>query len=152
MGNTIIILYSDNYYIQWVKLKFTPERARWVASEKWHPKQKGEFLEKDNIVYEPIYNSRETKRYFHTENDVTKTYVVEEYSINKIINEGTFYGIYDFIERNPNKTYFMSRNGFLKLLSDNPNMYEEGNEPKPDERRTLKNKPETDINEFKRRY
>ena len=31
--------------IQWVKLKFTPERARWVASEKWHPKQKGEFLE-----------------------------------------------------------------------------------------------------------
>jgi len=31
--------------IQWVTLKFTPERARWVSSEKWHPKQKGEFLE-----------------------------------------------------------------------------------------------------------
>ncbi|QDD06740.1 YafY family transcriptional regulator [Candidatus Methylopumilus planktonicus] len=31
--------------IQWVKLKFTPERARWVASEKWHPKQKGDFLD-----------------------------------------------------------------------------------------------------------
>lgn len=113
--------------------------------------QKGEFLEKDNIVYEPIYNSREIRRYFHTENDVKKTYIVEEYTINKIINEGTFYGIYDAIERNPKKTYFMSRNGFLKLLSDNPNMYEDGNEPKPDVK-TLKNKPETDINEFKRRY
>ena len=31
--------------IQWVTLKFTQERARWVSTEKWHPKQKGEFLE-----------------------------------------------------------------------------------------------------------
>lgn len=27
--------------VQTAKLKFTPERARWVAHEKWHPKQKG---------------------------------------------------------------------------------------------------------------
>lgn len=27
--------------VQWAKLKFTPERARWVAYEQWHPRQKG---------------------------------------------------------------------------------------------------------------
>ena len=26
-------------------LRFTPERARWVAEEHWHPQQKGHFLE-----------------------------------------------------------------------------------------------------------
>jgi predicted DNA-binding transcriptional regulator YafY len=31
--------------VQWAKLAFTPERARWVASEQWHPKQKGGFDE-----------------------------------------------------------------------------------------------------------
>ncbi len=30
--------------IQWAVLHFTPERARWVASEKWHPQQKSKFL------------------------------------------------------------------------------------------------------------
>jgi predicted DNA-binding transcriptional regulator YafY len=24
-------------------LRFTPERARWVARERWHPEQQGEF-------------------------------------------------------------------------------------------------------------
>jgi predicted DNA-binding transcriptional regulator YafY len=28
----------------WAVLRFTPERARWVASERWHPKQKGKML------------------------------------------------------------------------------------------------------------
>jgi proteasome accessory factor C len=32
------------------KLKFTPERARWIADEKWHPKQTGRWL--DNGSYE----------------------------------------------------------------------------------------------------
>lgn len=27
--------------VEWATLAFTPERARWVASEHWHPKQKG---------------------------------------------------------------------------------------------------------------
>jgi len=27
--------------VQWAKLRFTPERARWVAHEQWHPRQKG---------------------------------------------------------------------------------------------------------------
>lgn len=109
---------------------------------------KGDWLEKNNLRYEPFYNSREIKIFKHIENDITKRYVVEEYSINKIIDNRTFYGIY---ERDPYSTYFMSRNSFLKLLSDNPNMNEEGNEPDP-KNRTLQNKPESDINEFKRRY
>ena len=31
--------------IKWAKLKFSPERARWISKEKWHPKQEGQFLE-----------------------------------------------------------------------------------------------------------
>jgi predicted DNA-binding transcriptional regulator YafY len=27
----------------WAKLKFTPERARWVAGETWHPMQESSF-------------------------------------------------------------------------------------------------------------
>jgi predicted DNA-binding transcriptional regulator YafY len=30
--------------IKWATIRFSPERARWVASEKWHPKQEGKFL------------------------------------------------------------------------------------------------------------
>jgi predicted DNA-binding transcriptional regulator YafY len=30
--------------IRWATLRFTPERAKWVASEKWHPEQKNRFL------------------------------------------------------------------------------------------------------------
>ncbi|MFZ2653092.1 MAG: WYL domain-containing protein [Burkholderiaceae bacterium] len=29
--------------VQWATLRFTPERARWVAAETWHPKQRGRF-------------------------------------------------------------------------------------------------------------
>ncbi len=29
--------------VQWAELRFTPERARWVAAETWHPKQQGQF-------------------------------------------------------------------------------------------------------------
>ena len=28
--------------VSWAVLRFTPERARWVASERWHPNQKGQ--------------------------------------------------------------------------------------------------------------
>ena len=27
--------------VRWARLRFTPERARWVAQEQWHPKQQG---------------------------------------------------------------------------------------------------------------
>ena len=30
--------------VQWATLHFTPERARWVADERWHSKQKSKFL------------------------------------------------------------------------------------------------------------
>lgn len=29
--------------VQWAELRFSPERARWVAAETWHPKQSGRF-------------------------------------------------------------------------------------------------------------
>jgi predicted DNA-binding transcriptional regulator YafY len=31
--------------VRWATLRFTPERARWVASERWHPQQEGKRLE-----------------------------------------------------------------------------------------------------------
>ena len=31
--------------VQWATLIFTPERARWVAAEHWHPEQQGVFLD-----------------------------------------------------------------------------------------------------------
>ena len=30
--------------VQWARLRFTPERARWVGKEQWHPQQQGEWL------------------------------------------------------------------------------------------------------------
>jgi predicted DNA-binding transcriptional regulator YafY len=31
--------------VQWATLVFTPDRARWVAAEHWHPEQEGVFLD-----------------------------------------------------------------------------------------------------------
>lgn len=31
--------------VQWATLLFTPDRARWVAAEHWHPEQEGHFLD-----------------------------------------------------------------------------------------------------------
>jgi len=31
--------------VQWATLLFTPDRARWVATEHWHPEQEGGFLD-----------------------------------------------------------------------------------------------------------
>ena len=46
--------------VQHAKLKFTPERARWVAYEQWHPNQKG-TLEKDGsyVLDLPYADDRE---------------------------------------------------------------------------------------------
>jgi predicted DNA-binding transcriptional regulator YafY len=35
-------IFSGNS-IEWAQLLFTPERARWIATEQWHPQQKGEW-------------------------------------------------------------------------------------------------------------
>ncbi len=46
--------------VQHAKLKFTPERARWVAQEQWHPNQKG-ILEPDGsyVLELPYADDRE---------------------------------------------------------------------------------------------
>lgn len=31
--------------VSWAKLKFSPQRARWVSCEQWHPRQRGRFDE-----------------------------------------------------------------------------------------------------------
>lgn len=46
--------------VQWAKLRFSPQRSRWVASEQWHPRQKGGFDEDERYVLEiPYSNHRE---------------------------------------------------------------------------------------------
>jgi len=45
---------------QTARLRFTPERARWVATETWHPQQKGWFDEGGSYVLEfPYSDDRE---------------------------------------------------------------------------------------------
>jgi predicted DNA-binding transcriptional regulator YafY len=43
-------------HVQWVVLRFTPERARWVSREVWHPQQKGEFAEDGNYILQVPYS------------------------------------------------------------------------------------------------
>jgi len=42
--------------VQLAVLHFTTERARWVAAEKWHPKQKGKFLKDGSYELRVPYN------------------------------------------------------------------------------------------------
>lgn len=42
--------------VQWAKLRFSAQRARWVASERWHPRQKGSFDEEDRYILEIPYS------------------------------------------------------------------------------------------------
>jgi predicted DNA-binding transcriptional regulator YafY len=46
--------------IEWATLKFAPHRARWVANEVWHPKQKARFEVDGSFVLElPYADDRE---------------------------------------------------------------------------------------------
>ena len=46
--------------ITWAKLRFTPERARWVSLEQWHPWQKARFDKDGTYLLEvPFSDSRE---------------------------------------------------------------------------------------------
>ena len=46
--------------VQWAKLRFTAEAARWVAAQSWHPDQKSRFEENGSYVLElPYANDRE---------------------------------------------------------------------------------------------
>ena len=38
------------------KLRFSPKRARWVASEQWHPEQRGETREDGSFILEVPYS------------------------------------------------------------------------------------------------
>ncbi|HEX8962664.1 MAG TPA: WYL domain-containing protein [Rhodocyclaceae bacterium] len=46
--------------VEWAKLRFTPQRARWVATEQWHPRQKGKFVADGSYLLElPYSDTRE---------------------------------------------------------------------------------------------
>lgn len=46
--------------VEWAILRFTPEKARWVSQEKWHPKQKSKFLVDGSYEIEiPFSDGRE---------------------------------------------------------------------------------------------
>jgi predicted DNA-binding transcriptional regulator YafY len=40
----------------WAKLRFSPERARWVANEQWHPQQKGKLEPDGSYLLEIPYS------------------------------------------------------------------------------------------------
>lgn len=42
--------------VAWAKLRFTPQRARWVALEQWHPRQKGRLMKDGRYVLEVPYS------------------------------------------------------------------------------------------------
>ena len=42
--------------VQWAALRFTPERARWVAAEQWHPEQKGAWDAQGHWVLQIPYS------------------------------------------------------------------------------------------------
>ena len=43
--------------VQWATLRFTPERARYVAMEEWHPKQRVRWEKDGSYVLEVPYSS-----------------------------------------------------------------------------------------------
>ena len=46
--------------LQWARLRFSAERARWVSAESWHPKQRGQFEPDGSYLLElPHANPRE---------------------------------------------------------------------------------------------
>ena len=42
--------------VTWAKLRFSPERARWVANEQWHPQQKGRLEADGSYLLEIPYS------------------------------------------------------------------------------------------------
>jgi len=50
----------SNKKVEWAKLRFTPERARWVSLEQWHPKQRSRFEKDGSYSLElPFNNERD---------------------------------------------------------------------------------------------
>ncbi|MBL8539816.1 MAG: WYL domain-containing protein, partial [Betaproteobacteria bacterium] len=46
----------SGHRVRWGRLRFTPERARWVATEEWHPRQRGRFEADGSYVLEVPYS------------------------------------------------------------------------------------------------
>src|SRR6266446_6862681 len=42
--------------VQWARLRFTPEAARWVAAQSWHPKQRARFDQDGSYLLEVPYS------------------------------------------------------------------------------------------------
>ena len=42
--------------VTWAKLRFSPERARWVANERWHSQQKGKLETDGSYMLEIPYS------------------------------------------------------------------------------------------------
>jgi predicted DNA-binding transcriptional regulator YafY len=45
--------------VQWAKLRFTPERARYAAKEEWHPKQRARWEKDGSYVLEVPFSSEQ---------------------------------------------------------------------------------------------
>jgi predicted DNA-binding transcriptional regulator YafY len=43
--------------VQWATLRFSPERARYVAAEEWHPKQRARWEKDGRYVLEVPFSS-----------------------------------------------------------------------------------------------
>jgi predicted DNA-binding transcriptional regulator YafY len=46
----------SGHRVRWARLHFTRERARWVATEEWHPRQRGHFRADGSYVLEVPYS------------------------------------------------------------------------------------------------
>lgn len=46
----------SGHRVRWGRLRFTPERARWVAAEEWHSRQRGRVEADGSYVLEVPYN------------------------------------------------------------------------------------------------
>jgi len=42
--------------VEWARLRFVPQRARWVADEQWHPRQRGTFEADGSYILELPYS------------------------------------------------------------------------------------------------
>ena len=43
-------------HVRWARLRFSAERARWVAAERWHSRQRGHFEDDGRYVLEIPYS------------------------------------------------------------------------------------------------
>ena len=52
-------IFSGDHAVQWAVLRFSPVRARWVARERWHSQQQGEFTALGEFILKVPYTMDE---------------------------------------------------------------------------------------------